>query len=135
MDIPPSHWARRIGLARTSRSGGPTEQEDRLLIWRGILASMRNPTLRPGMPLSPREHEVLVTYARLGNGKDVAKVLGISHHTVKNRMADAYTKLGVENAVEAFLRLGWLVPPSLPAGSPARAGGAIPPSRDRRLDP
>lgn len=63
---------------------------------------------RVGMPLSPRQHEALASYARLGSHKEVAESLGIAPHTLKNLLGNAYAKLGVSSAIGAFQRLGWL---------------------------
>lgn len=89
---------------------------------------MKNPTLRPGMPLSPRERAVLAAYARHGSTKEAADALGIAPSTVRNRMTDAYTKLGVDNAIAAFRRLGWLVPPFRLTGSSVSGQGSVVPS-------
>jgi DNA-binding CsgD family transcriptional regulator len=71
----------------------------------------RTDTIRVGMPLSPREHEVLAAYARIGNYKEVAESLGITERTVKSILERAYGKLGVHNSLAAFYRLGWLSVP------------------------
>ena len=67
-------------------------------------------TIVASRPLTPREREVLATYARLGDQRVVAEELRLSHHTVKNILSDAYAKLGAQSALEAFRLLGWLVP-------------------------
>jgi DNA-binding NarL/FixJ family response regulator len=43
--------------------------------------------------------------------KEIAHELGIAEVTVKNHTTFAYQTLGAQSAVEAFLTLGWLVPP------------------------
>jgi len=66
---------------------------------------------RPGTSLTPRERETLLLYAKGLVQKEVAQAMGRSLQTVKNYMANAYARLEVENAIEAFLVLGWLTAP------------------------
>jgi DNA-binding NarL/FixJ family response regulator len=59
------------------------------------------PPAGTGLPLSPRELEILALVAEgLGN-KIVASRLGISEHTVKTHIASIFTKLGAETRAEA----------------------------------
>lgn len=64
---------------------------------------------RPGAALSPRQHEALRAYAETGDYGAAARLIGANHQTFKNTMHDAYRKLGVTSAIDAFRALGWLV--------------------------
>lgn len=52
--------------------------------------------------LTEREQEVLSTMSRLGNAKDVASHLGLSHETVRVHMKKIYSKLHVRSKTEAI---------------------------------
>ena len=69
---------------------------------------MRNQTIRVGQALTPREWDVLRAYAINLTTKDAARSLGISVQTVKNHLANIYFKLGVNTALAAMHRVGWL---------------------------
>lgn len=71
-----------------------------------------------GRRLTPREIEVLSTYARVGNLQSISDHLGIPKGSVKHRLTSIYAKLGVTSgmrtsaAILAFVAVGWLrVPP------------------------
>ncbi|HEY9390485.1 MAG TPA: response regulator transcription factor [Mycobacteriales bacterium] len=56
------------------------------------------------VPLTPREHDVLV---HMGQGlppKSIARVLGISLHTCRGYVKSIHTKLGVSSQLEAVVR-------------------------------
>jgi len=55
--------------------------------------------------LSPREREVFHWLAQGKANEEIATILGISPHTVKNHLDHIFQKLGVHNRVEA-VRLG-----------------------------
>ena len=56
--------------------------------------------------LTARECEVLALMARGLSGKETARHLGLSQHTVKNHRASIFKKLGARNGMEAvFLAL------------------------------
>jgi DNA-binding NarL/FixJ family response regulator len=57
------------------------------------------PVADPG--LTPREREVLELLARGMGNKGVARVLGISEHTVKAHVASVFEKLGASTRAEA----------------------------------
>jgi DNA-binding CsgD family transcriptional regulator len=63
-----------------------------------------------GDPLTTREFEVMVRYARLGVMKLVAAEMGIKTRTVHTFLTTVYRKLDVTGlgAVAAFHALGWL---------------------------
>lgn len=65
----------------------------------------------PFQPLSAREMEVL-SYVTGGlSNKEIARLLGISHQTVKNHVTAILRKLGVEDRTQAAiyaLRRGWV---------------------------
>ena len=67
-----------------------------------------------GKPLSFREIEVLVWYAKLASAKLVAHELGIVPQTVKNHYTSIFRKLGTHYMIETFYKLGWLRVPELP---------------------
>lgn len=52
--------------------------------------------------LTPREMEVLRAVQRLGNAKDVAAQMGLSHETVRVHMKKVYQKLHVRSKQEAL---------------------------------
>jgi DNA-binding NarL/FixJ family response regulator len=63
------------------------------------------------LPLSPREMEILHCVTRGMSNKEIAKVLGISHQTVKNHMTSILKKLAVNDRTQAAvyaLRHGWV---------------------------
>lgn len=65
----------------------------------------------PFHPLSKREMEVLSYLTRGMSNKEIAKLLGISHQTVKNHVTSILRKLGVEDRTQAAvyaLRRGWV---------------------------
>ncbi len=62
-------------------------------------------------PLSPREMEILQFVTRGLSNKEIARVLDISHQTVKNHMTSILRKLAVEDRTQAAvfaLRRGWV---------------------------
>lgn len=64
----------------------------------------------PGARLTRREDEILRVLASGLTLKATASRLGVSLQTVKNHTSAAYEKLGATGMVEAFAKLGWLVP-------------------------
>lgn len=63
------------------------------------------------VPLSPREMEILQFVVQGLSNKEIAKVLRISHQTVKNHMTAILKKLNVQDrtqAAVAALRYGWV---------------------------
>jgi DNA-binding CsgD family transcriptional regulator len=55
--------------------------------------------------LSPREHEVVDWVGQGKSNEEIAILLGISTHTVKNHLDKIYRKLGVENRCAAAMAL------------------------------
>jgi NarL family two-component system response regulator LiaR len=64
-----------------------------------VQAARRQP--RPGSDLTEREREVLSYLARGLTNADIAAKISVSLATVKFHLANIYTKLGVNNRVEA----------------------------------
>ncbi len=65
----------------------------------------------PYMPLSTREMEVLSYLTKGMSNKEIARLLGISHQTVKNHVTSILRKLCVEDRTQAViyaLRRGWV---------------------------
>ena len=62
--------------------------------------------------MTPRQLEVLRTYALTGSQKETAARLGIGMNTVKNHLTDAYLDLDADGAIDAFRAAGWLMVPS-----------------------
>nr|WP_241195769.1 helix-turn-helix transcriptional regulator [Streptomyces sp. SID10362] len=56
--------------------------------------------------LSSREREIVRLLADGVSNPDMAETLGISTHTVKDHIRGVYTKLGVDNRVQAS-RIVW----------------------------
>lgn len=67
-----------------------------------------------GRDLTPREYEVLVLYANLGNQTKVGHVLGLSREMVSQHLNRVYAKLDVTSNIDAFRVIGWLKPPEPP---------------------
>lgn len=63
------------------------------------------------MTLTPAELATLAAYARTGTWKEAAAVLGVSYEVARKTARRAYVRLGVQDAVSAFVALGWLVVP------------------------
>jgi DNA-binding NarL/FixJ family response regulator len=55
-----------------------------------------------GLPLTPRERELVVLLLRGDSNKQIARKLGISEQTVKNTLSHAYATLGVQSRGELF---------------------------------
>jgi len=54
--------------------------------------------------LTPRQHEAMRLLCRGLQNKEIARAMGISHHTVHTvMMRDIYARLGARNRVEAAL--------------------------------
>jgi len=65
----------------------------------------------PFHPLSDREMEVLTCVVRGMSNKEIARLLGISHQTVKNHVTSILRKFGVEDRTQAVvyaLKRGWV---------------------------
>jgi len=65
----------------------------------------------PFHPLSDREMEVLSCVVRGMSNKEIAKLLGISHQTVKNHVTSILRKFSVEDRTQAVvyaLKRGWV---------------------------
>ena len=63
-------------------------------------------------PLSPRETQILEVIAEGHSNKEVAQLLCISNHTLKNHLNNIFKKLDVEDRTQALLlgvRNGWVV--------------------------
>jgi DNA-binding CsgD family transcriptional regulator len=60
---------------------------------------------RCDVDLSPREHEVVDWVGQGKSNEEIAILLGISTHTVKNHLEKIYRKLGVENRCAAAMAL------------------------------
>ena len=56
---------------------------------------------RRDQSITRREVQVLNLIAQGKNNKDIAQVLGIAYHTLKNYTASAYYKLGVRSRTQA----------------------------------
>jgi DNA-binding CsgD family transcriptional regulator len=68
-----------------------------------------------GRPLSPRQLAVLAAFARTGDQRQTAVALGISRHTARHLLQEAYAKLGVCSCIDAFRAMGWLRVPEVAA--------------------
>lgn len=55
-----------------------------------------------GLPLTPREREMVERVLRGDSNKQIARKLGISEQTVKNALSHAYESLGVQSRGELF---------------------------------
>jgi DNA-binding CsgD family transcriptional regulator len=71
-------------------------------------------TLRgePSPPLSDREIDVLLSYARTGSLKEMAYDLGLRPATVRGYWTTLRRKLGTSTAIETFRAAGLLVIPT-----------------------
>ena len=57
------------------------------------------------VPLSPREQEVADWVAQGKTNEEIAIILGISAHTVKNHLDKIFRKLGVDNRCGAAMAI------------------------------
>lgn len=55
-----------------------------------------------GLPLTPREREMVELVLQGDSNKQIARKLGISEQTVKNMLSHAYESLGVQSRGELF---------------------------------
>ncbi len=55
-----------------------------------------------GLPLTPRERELVEMVLQGDSNKQIARKLGISEQTVKNALSHAYESLGVQSRGELF---------------------------------
>lgn len=55
-----------------------------------------------GLPLTPRERELVELVLQGDSNKQIARKLGISEQTVKNALSHAYENLGVQSRGELF---------------------------------
>jgi two-component system, NarL family, response regulator DesR len=65
----------------------------------------------PGVPLSPREAEVLRRFAAGAGAAEIAGAVYLSYGTVRNYLASAVAKLGARNRTDAAriaAEAGWL---------------------------
>lgn len=70
--------------------------------WRRLTGSTRTPVAHtPGVSLSPRETEILQTFAEGLSYNDTAERLGISGHTVADHAKSIYRKLAVNSRASA----------------------------------
>lgn len=60
------------------------------------------------MNLTPRELEALAAYAANGSYKAAAYALSVSEDTLRHHLHNAYEKLDVGTALDAFRALRWL---------------------------
>jgi DNA-binding NarL/FixJ family response regulator len=61
-------------------------------------------TFMPGAALSPREAQILTLMAEEGfTAKEVAHKFNVSHRTVEIQVANAITKLGARNRMQAVV--------------------------------
>jgi DNA-binding NarL/FixJ family response regulator len=61
-----------------------------------------------GIPLTPREHEILRRAARGESNAEIAGAIFLAPTTVKSYLQSALRKLGARNRVEAVFKLGEL---------------------------
>lgn len=66
-----------------------------------VLAEVRSPPRPPGVPLSPREQEVLRLVAEGLSNKQIARALAIAEPTVKFYLTSVFNKLGADNRAQA----------------------------------
>lgn len=55
-----------------------------------------------GLPLAPREREIVELVLQGDSNKQIARKLGLSEQTVKNALSHAYQNLGVQSRGELF---------------------------------
>ena len=102
--LPRSATSREIAAALEAAHAGLVALTPDLLHRLGHVPPVRPVRLHAaatGVPLSPREREILALVAEgLGN-KVIASRLGISEHTVKTHVTSIFGKLGAETRAEA----------------------------------
>lgn len=67
--------------------------------------------MKPGPSLTTRQRQVLRLLAAGSGYREIARELHISEHTVRTHLSIAYARLGVDNRLDAFRRMGWLTAP------------------------
>ncbi len=115
-----ARWSAIYQLLRQAVAGsqplsGPRSYSPPPTGWPGWLATRQLAGLpagkQPASPLSRRELEILSVIAQGFNNKDVAEILCISGHTLKNHLNNIFKKLEVEDRTQALmlgLRQGWV---------------------------
>jgi len=76
-----------------------------------LACARRRMPVREPFPLTSRELEVLRLIAERRGNREIAQVLSLSFHTIKNHVQNIFKKLGVAHrmeAVECARRQGWL---------------------------
>ena len=61
------------------------------------------PTRSPA--LTPRERQIVAAMMTAASNRDIARRLGLSEQSVKNRLTSLYRRLGIRNRVELVLLL------------------------------
>jgi len=106
-----------VGLIKQLVEGGspisPVIARQLLKRFKGAPADMPAPTTQPAMPaedagLSPRESEVLSLIAKGFSFGEIAKLLGVSQHTITTHVKKIYQKLAVHSRGEAVYEAGKL---------------------------
>lgn len=101
-----------------------------------LFGELQSPPYRStsGVPLSPRELEVLGCLARGKSNKEIGRILSISDQTVKNHLSSVLRKLAVSDRTQAVVlavRRGW-IDVSEKAHPSSGGPGAGPDRRTRR---
>lgn len=73
-------------------------------LYRNLLARSRDSRGFAGLPVTPREREVLSWLAAGKTDKDIGEILGMSARTVQKHLQHIYEKLGVETRTAAVVR-------------------------------
>ena len=55
--------------------------------------------------LTPREEQIVAAMMTAASNRDIARRLGLSEQSVKNRLTSLYRRLGIRNRVELVLLL------------------------------
>lgn len=58
---------------------------------------------------TPRQCEILALLAKGKSNKEIARILAVSAHTIKNHLAKLYLRLGVSNRTQAVMKAGEVI--------------------------
>lgn len=100
---PPEYLARCVQAVHEGQVWATSSDLNRVLQAFGSVRPLQCVNANGENLLSPREKQVVESIAEGLSNQEIAKVLGIAEHTVKNHLFKIYNKLGISTRVELIL--------------------------------